>query len=383
MKRSLILGGIALPALLLLFCGKKDDALLIPLGIQASQSSAAPSVPQEDLSPVNNGSSGTGNVSAIIGDSATPGGGASGEGSGSTGEGSGSSGEGSGSSGEGSGSSGGTAPALNTSAFFTGKDYSHVDGKWYLDGTTLFTYDKNNGVGFTLENMQAGTYTVTIEGGHWVKHGTEQGLPAGFSAFQLMVGAAGNTTDASLAASSSGTKTVTVQIVIPEGKSVLMISWLNQACAAESGPSGGSKDSKSKDSKSKDSKSKDSKSKDTKSKDSKSKDSKSKDSKSGGSDKVSVCHVPPGNPDNKQTLSIDKSALSAHLGHGDSEGGCLVCANFGVSTVKVQRVGDTGLGANIAGAMSKRNLLIAGIIALVAAAGIVGLRILGNRSENA
>ena len=38
--------------------------------------------------------------------------------------------------------------------------------------------------------------------------------------------------------------------------------------------------------------------------------------------KVTVCHLPGGNPGNQQTLNIGASALDAHLAHGDSEGEC-------------------------------------------------------------
>lgn len=38
--------------------------------------------------------------------------------------------------------------------------------------------------------------------------------------------------------------------------------------------------------------------------------------------KVLVCHVPPGNPDNPQTIEVGESALPAHLAHGDTEGEC-------------------------------------------------------------
>ncbi len=39
-------------------------------------------------------------------------------------------------------------------------------------------------------------------------------------------------------------------------------------------------------------------------------------------DPVSVCHTPPGNQSKHKTLTISRSALKAHLGHGDSEGAC-------------------------------------------------------------
>jgi hypothetical protein len=38
--------------------------------------------------------------------------------------------------------------------------------------------------------------------------------------------------------------------------------------------------------------------------------------------KVKVCHVPPGNPSNFQTITISENALQAHLSHGDLAGEC-------------------------------------------------------------
>jgi len=42
----------------------------------------------------------------------------------------------------------------------------------------------------------------------------------------------------------------------------------------------------------------------------------------GERDQITICHIPPGNPNNPQTITIGASALSAHLGHGDSAGAC-------------------------------------------------------------
>jgi hypothetical protein len=38
--------------------------------------------------------------------------------------------------------------------------------------------------------------------------------------------------------------------------------------------------------------------------------------------KVSLCHIPPGNPANAQTITVSESAVSAHLRHGDELGEC-------------------------------------------------------------
>src|SRR5262245_38994447 len=38
--------------------------------------------------------------------------------------------------------------------------------------------------------------------------------------------------------------------------------------------------------------------------------------------KVTLCHLPPGNPANPQTITVAEAAVSAHLAHGDRLGAC-------------------------------------------------------------
>jgi hypothetical protein len=37
---------------------------------------------------------------------------------------------------------------------------------------------------------------------------------------------------------------------------------------------------------------------------------------------ITICHIPPGNPGNPQTISVPQSAWAAHQGHGDTQGAC-------------------------------------------------------------
>jgi len=39
--------------------------------------------------------------------------------------------------------------------------------------------------------------------------------------------------------------------------------------------------------------------------------------------KVTVCHRPPGNPENPQTILVGEPAVNAHLAHGDALGACI------------------------------------------------------------
>jgi len=43
---------------------------------------------------------------------------------------------------------------------------------------------------------------------------------------------------------------------------------------------------------------------------------------SSGSDKVTLCHIPPGNPGNAHTITVGAPAVRAHLAHGDYLGPC-------------------------------------------------------------
>lgn len=38
--------------------------------------------------------------------------------------------------------------------------------------------------------------------------------------------------------------------------------------------------------------------------------------------KETICHIPPGNPDNERTISVSQNAVKAHLRHGDRRGAC-------------------------------------------------------------
>ncbi len=38
--------------------------------------------------------------------------------------------------------------------------------------------------------------------------------------------------------------------------------------------------------------------------------------------KVTICHIPPGNPDNAHTIEVSENAVAAHLAHGDTLGPC-------------------------------------------------------------
>jgi hypothetical protein len=53
----------------------------------------------------------------------------------------------------------------------------------------------------------------------------------------------------------------------------------------------------------------------------------SADQAQGQSAKVTICHIPPGNPDNAHTITVSENAVPAHLAHGDTLGECYESTN--------------------------------------------------------
>jgi hypothetical protein len=44
--------------------------------------------------------------------------------------------------------------------------------------------------------------------------------------------------------------------------------------------------------------------------------------RSSGPNRVTLCHCPPGNPNNCHTITVGSNAVNAHLNHGDTLGAC-------------------------------------------------------------
>jgi hypothetical protein len=80
-----------------------------------------------------------------------------------------------------------------------------------------------------------------------------------------------------------------------------------------------------------------------------------------GGHKVTICHIPPGNPSNAHTITVDESALRAHFAHGDSPGACQSggpcnpnpCQNLGTCSLdglggfSCQCISNGGLGETV------------------------------------
>ncbi len=112
---------------------------------------------------------------------------------------------------------------------------------------------------------------------------------------------------------------------------VVILGIFSSAAIVSAAPGGNgnddNKDQKGKSSEAKENKGKSSEAKENKGKSSE--DNKENKGNSGnsnqgnsGTSKVTICHVPPGNPDNAHTITVGNAAVPAHLDHGDTMGPC-------------------------------------------------------------
>lgn len=60
----------------------------------------------------------------------------------------------------------------------------------------------------------------------------------------------------------------------------------------------------------------------------------------GNNNKVTICHLPPGNPENEHTLQVSVNAVRAHLAHGDRIGDCSSCSVSDYTGYKVEYLID-------------------------------------------
>ena len=61
--------------------------------------------------------------------------------------------------------------------------------------------------------------------------------------------------------------------------------------------------------------------------------------------KVTICHYPPGNPENAHTITVSENSVDTHLAHGDTLGECPVVPTCGECFVNAQAAHDECIGA--------------------------------------
>lgn len=71
--------------------------------------------------------------------------------------------------------------------------------------------------------------------------------------------------------------------------------------------------------------------------------------------KVLICHIPPGNPENKHTLEVSQNAVDAHLAHGDYLGACTDGTPAPVPTTRNTATATPFAAVSLSGSLKGKN----------------------------
>mgnify|MGYP001457254828 CR=1 FL=1 len=103
-------------------------------------------------------------------------------------------------------------------------EYTTVDGRFFWDNNSAWTYWQDQTLGFSFPNLEAGKYEITIMG----KNYGELPLPADYEYFTIAVDADGTSAQAQVPAAMKGWRKGTVVLDITGGTDI-MLTWLNDS----------------------------------------------------------------------------------------------------------------------------------------------------------
>lgn len=103
-------------------------------------------------------------------------------------------------------------------------EYTTVDGRFFWDNNSAWTYWQDQTLGFSFPNLEAGKYEITIMG----KNYGELPLPTDYEYFTIAVDADGTSAQAQVPAAMKGWRKGTVVLDITGGTDI-MLTWLNDS----------------------------------------------------------------------------------------------------------------------------------------------------------
>lgn len=121
----------------------------------------------------------------------------------------------------------------NSSLVRHGKDVCSVEGRWYRDSNTIFTYEGNKPAGFCFNDIEKGLYEVElmVQGWEKARSGTNSSFPSSFVEYEILVSSNGNNAIAIVPVNTKNWEKGKVKMNIQEINPVISVSFLNPYCS--------------------------------------------------------------------------------------------------------------------------------------------------------
>ncbi len=114
-------------------------------------------------------------------------------------------------------------PKFSKKALRKGDEYSYLDGRWFFDKKTAYTYWANQTIGYTFHNLKGGTYEMEV----MAMNRSKNGLPEDYEGFKVEINTENNSDEMLIKASDKKWNKEKVTLILPEGDSTIYLTWLN------------------------------------------------------------------------------------------------------------------------------------------------------------
>jgi hypothetical protein len=112
-----------------------------------------------------------------------------------------------------------------TNAILQGDQYSSMDGRWFFDKQSAYTFWSGQEIGYKFENMEEGVYEITIQAQNY---GTLP-LPKDYKEYKLDIESDYDSASMSIDANEKAWKSGTVTMSFPEGATTVYVTWTNDS----------------------------------------------------------------------------------------------------------------------------------------------------------
>jgi len=112
-----------------------------------------------------------------------------------------------------------------TSVMLKGDQYSGMDGRWFFDMQSAYTYWSGQEIAYTFDNLEEGLYEITIDARN---HGALP-LPKNYKAYNLIIESDYDSASMDIDASEKSWQKGTVTMSFPDGSTTIYITWTNDS----------------------------------------------------------------------------------------------------------------------------------------------------------
>ena len=123
----------------------------------------------------------------------------------------------------------------NKSPVRHGKDVCSLEGTWYKDANTVFTYEGKKPAGFCFSKVKPGTYDVVLKVKHWVSSDNKgsKTIPSGYNEYEILISSGNQDAILMMPVNSKHWVSDSIRLQISDSNPEIKVSLQNPFCDSE------------------------------------------------------------------------------------------------------------------------------------------------------